>query len=305
MPDVLVLGSQGEEVRRLQRNLNAALAKTTVIVDGKNVLPLETKTGIFGAKTKAAVEKFQTDYKLKLVDGKVGDETRRALAMRVLIIRGTVTRDPSPTLTLRQTPPPNLFPKLTLPQLKPPVPTPPVSEPKPNRPGWLFQLQPATGITPAPFFSTNGGGGGSITTGQLAMGIVYRTKSEGPHWEYGGVFQPSVNSQNSPTDPRYTLQLQGNVAYADPYSVGRFHTALFGQVALLGNLAPTGLAVAGQLGGQISIDIIEDKWNLFSQAGVQLSGQWTLFDHKGLGAGQLNFGPVFTILGTTIQWDIK
>jgi len=305
MAEVLVQGSHGEEVRRLQRNLNAALAKTAVIVDGRNVLPLETKTGIFGSKTKAAVEKFQTDYKLKKVDGKVGDETRRALATRVLIIKGIVTRDASPTLTLRPTPPPNLFPKLILPQVPPLQLTPPSLGSKPNRPGWLFQLQPATGITPAPFVSSSNGGGGSITTGQVAMGLVYRTKSEGPHWEFGGVFQPSVSTQNSPTDPRYTLQLQGNVAYADPYSKGRFHTALFGQVSLLGNFAPTGLGLAAQLGGQISVDIIEDKWNLFSQAGVQLSGQWTLFDHKGLGAGQLNFGPVFTILGTTIQWDIK
>ena len=42
-----------------------------------------------------------------------------------------------------------------------------------------------------------------------------------------GAFQPSFNSRNQTTDPRYTLQLQGSVAYAAPWSAGRFHTSLF------------------------------------------------------------------------------
>ena len=56
---------------------------------------------------------------------------------------------------------------------------------------------------------------------------------------------------------------------------------------------------------EVSLDIIEDKWNIFSQAGVQLAGQWTLCGQAGGCAGQLTFGPVFTVLGTTIQWDLQ
>ena len=74
MAELLLEGSRGEEVRRLQRNLNAALANQVIILDGKNILPLETRTGIFGKRTKAAVIQFQRDFKLKLKDGKVGDE---------------------------------------------------------------------------------------------------------------------------------------------------------------------------------------------------------------------------------------
>jgi hypothetical protein len=133
------------------------------------------------------------------------------------------------------------------------------------------------------------------------MGIVYRTASEGPHWEFGAAFQPSFNSRNAATDPRYTLQLQGNVAYADPWSKNRFHTQLFGQVVLLQNVTPSSQIVGLQLGGQISVDIIEDRWSLFAQGSV--AGTWTLHDDSGGQAGQVQFGPQVT-LGTTIQWGL-
>jgi len=291
MAQLLIEGSRGEEVRRLQTNLNAALAETRILLDGRNILPLNTD-GVFGRRTKAAVERFQRDYKLKKIDGKVGDETRKALAMRVLIIKGTVSRKANPVPPSPPLPP------------SPPVPPPPRPAPTPVvQKNWLFQAQPAFGLTPPPFLTT-GGSGGSILTGQVALGLVYRTASEGPHWEFGGAFQPSVNTQNNPTDPRYTLQLQGSVTFADPYRKGRFHTALFGQVVLISNFGPASLAGGIQVGGQISLDIIDDKWNLFSQAGLQLSGQWTLSGDSGGNPGQLNFGPVFTVLGTTIQWDL-
>jgi hypothetical protein len=74
---------------------------------------------------------------------------------------------------------------------------------------------------------------------------------------------------------------------------------------LLTNLAPTSFAGGVQVEGQISLDIIEDKWNIFSQAGVQLAGPRTLCGQPGGCAGQLTFGPVFTVLGTTIQWDLQ
>jgi peptidoglycan hydrolase-like protein with peptidoglycan-binding domain len=295
MAQILIEGSRGEEVRRLQGNLNVALAKQKIILDGQNILPLEPD-GKFGRRTKAAVEAFQRDYKLKKVDGKVGNETRNALAMRVLIISGTVSRNDNPS--------PGPSPGPSPPSPRPVVPPPVVPTPVPLSKNWLFQAQPAFGLTPPPFFPTSSPGS-SVLTGQITFGLVYRIASEGPHWEFGGGLQPSFNSRNAPTDPRYTLQLQGSVTFADPYSHGRFHTALFGQVLLLMNLAPTSLGGGVQVGGQISLDIIEDRWNIFSQAGAQLAGQWTLCDQSGGCAGQLQFGPVFTVLGTTIQWDAK
>jgi len=296
MAQLLIEGSRGEEVRRLQRNLNAALAGTQIILDGKNILPLDPD-GKFGRLTKAAVYRFQKDYKLRKVDGKVGDETRQALATRVLEISGTVSRNTNPSPVPPQPPNPPT----------PPTPPQPPGPPKPSpvvQKNWLVQLQPAFGLTPPPF-STTGNSGSSIVTGQVSLGLIYRTASEGPHWEFGGVLQPGFNSQNTPTDPRYTLQLQGSVTFVDPYRKGRFHTALFSQALLLMNLAPASLAGGLQVGGQVSVDIIDDRWNLFSQAGVQLLGQWTLCGASGGCAGQLNFGPVFTILGTTVQWDVK
>jgi hypothetical protein len=163
-----------------------------------------------------------------------------------LVIEATISRNPNPSPVTPKPSPPR-------PSVTPVVPTPP-----PANKHWLFQAQPATGLTPPPFFST-ASPSASVVTGQVSFGIVYRTASEGPHWEIGGAFQPSFNSQNSPTDARYTLQLHGSVTYADPYSRGRFHTALFGQVMLLTNLAPTSFAGGVQVGGQISLDIIEDK----------------------------------------------
>ncbi len=54
---LLIRGSSGEGVRRLQKNLNAALANRQLIVDGKNILPLATD-GKFGRLTEAAVRQL-------------------------------------------------------------------------------------------------------------------------------------------------------------------------------------------------------------------------------------------------------
>jgi hypothetical protein len=268
----------------LQVNLNAAI--------GKRYGPLKPD-GDFGRLTKAAVERFQTDFRLKQVDGKVGPETRAALATRVLIIEGGMTR----TLT------PPAAPKVpsvpSVPSKPPALPAPAAAAP-PDRP-FLLQLQPAFGTTPPPFIASKSAPGSTVIAGQLALGLIYRTASQGPHWEFGGALQPSFNSRNSSTDPRYTLQIQGSVAYADPFSSGRFHTQLFSQVVLMQNLAPSSTAVGLQLGGQLSVDIINDRWSLFAQ-GV-LAGQWTLHSDSGGQAGQVQFGPQFT-LGTTIQWGL-
>jgi hypothetical protein len=49
MAQILIEGSRGEEVRRLQGNLNVALAKQKIILDGQNILPLEPD-GKFGRR---------------------------------------------------------------------------------------------------------------------------------------------------------------------------------------------------------------------------------------------------------------
>ena len=91
MPEVLRQGSRGEEVRRLQKNLNAAIGRRygTIAADG-----------VFGPNTKQAVERYQKDFQLKSVDGIVGPETRNALATRVLIIEGMMSRSNSSPLPL-------------------------------------------------------------------------------------------------------------------------------------------------------------------------------------------------------------
>ena len=65
-------------------------------------------------------------------------------------------------------------------------------------------------------------------------------------------------------DPaRYTLQAQGRVTFADPFSHKRFHTQLFGQVVAIQNFALQSKVAGLQLGGQLSVDIVSDRWNLF------------------------------------------
>lgn len=298
MAEILRLGSRGEEVRRLQRNLNAAIGRR-----GGSLV----RDGVFGPLTKQAVERYQRDFRLRSVDGIVGPETRNALATRVLIFEGTMSRNDA----VPASNPPTVNQPGPAPTPPPPNTTPaPGSTPAAPASPFLIQLQPAFGLTPPPFASRSPAPPppppgsptpGTVVAGQVAIGIVYRTASEGPHWEFGGALQPSFNSRSQPTDPRYTLQLQGSVAYADPVSVGRFHTALFGQVVGVQNFAPASTILGVQFGIQVSVDIIADRWSLFSQ-GV-LAGQWMLHDSGGP-AGQLQFGPQFTVLGTTIQWGL-
>ena len=277
MAELLKEGSRGQEVVRLQRNLNAAV--------GGRYGQLVTD-GIFGPKTKKTTQLYQQDFKLQ-PDGTVGEQTRKALATRVFVLQGSMSRSDTPRQTGEAY-------KVIQP-MRAPTPTGPAT---PSR--FLVQLQPAIGITPQPFFAPSPLHKPTLFAGQLALGLVYRTASEGPHWEFGLAGQPSYNSRTTVTDPRYTLQLQGSASYADPWSGGRFHSALFGQVILLQNLVPASTVTAAQVGAQVSVDIIEDRWNIYAQGA--LVGQWTLHDSGGP-AGALSFGSTFT-LGTTIQWGL-
>jgi hypothetical protein len=286
MSELLLLGSRGEEVRRLQVNLNAAIGKKhgRIAEDGK-----------FGQHTREAVIFFQQSFRLKKIDGKVGPETRAALAMRVLLIEGEMSRKMS-----APTPPPRPSPSPAPNPPKPPSPPAP-TPPTPTASKWLLQLQPAIGLTPPVFVASPSTPTSSVVSGQLLLGLVYRTATDGPHWEFGFGAQPSFNSTNSVTDPRYTLQAQGSVAFADPFSHGRFHTQVFGQVVAIQNFAPQSNVAGLQLGGQLSVDIVSDRWNLFLQGA--LAGSWVLHDPSGGQTGLFSLGPVLG-LGTTIQWGL-
>jgi hypothetical protein len=180
--------------------------------------------------------------------------------MRVLIIQGEMTRNMS-----APTPPPQPSPS---PAPNPPQPpSPPV--PTPSRPTdsrWLVQFQPAFGLTPPVFVTTappSPVAPTTIVSAQVLMGLVFRTATHGPHWEFGIGGQPQVNSVGSLTDPRYTLAAQGSVAFADPFSAGAFHTQIFDQTLLIRNFVPGSSFLGNQFGIQLSVDIIEDKWNFF------------------------------------------
>jgi len=287
-------GDRGEEVRRLQHNLNEAL---------QHRFGLLSEDGIFGGDTEQAVRIFQQLFRLHSVDGIVGPETRTALATRVLCITGQITRTPDAPKTPGNPVQPPSPPK-------PPAPPPadvqsqdsssPSSDD--NKSAWLVQGQPGFIWTPPPwaFYDPKNGPKPdySVYSGALALGIVYQTSKEGPNWQFGGAGQFQFNSRKQPSDPRYTLQLQGQVTYADPFSVGRFHTAILGQVAGSYNMKPNFWTLGVGLGGQVSVDIIKDRWNLFAQGVV--TGQWTL---NGPDRGQFLLFPQVTI-GSTIQWEI-
>src|SRR5690606_38805721 len=70
---VLKQGERGPEVVATQEALNR------LGYVGRNGQPLETRSGIYGAETRHAVEDFQRGHGLK-VDGVIGDDTRTALA---------------------------------------------------------------------------------------------------------------------------------------------------------------------------------------------------------------------------------
>ncbi len=272
-PETLRLGSQGVEVRRLQVNLNAAIGKQygMIIVDG-----------YFGPQTKQAVERYQRDFRLNRVDGVVDLATRFALATRVLVIEGEITRAPTPR------------PK--------PDPDPP-ERPVP----FLVQFAGGAGHTPPPFAVSSPGpkpGPNNVESGQASIGVLFCTDCTGPGWQFGGGTQFNVNSHNTSTDPRYTLTLTPiSIAYADPYrkkdSKSPFHDAIIAQLNLIHNSFPATTASALALSGQGSVDIIKDKLSLFINGG--LVGTWILHDDGGGTAGELQLGWAGAV-GVTLNW---
>jgi peptidoglycan hydrolase-like protein with peptidoglycan-binding domain len=98
---ILRQGSQGPEVQQLQTTLNALGYR------GANDQPLETRSGMFGRETDHALRDFQRAHGLE-VDGKIGPDTRAALARTVqqpLVSEATHPNHPLYTAIGRQLPP--------------------------------------------------------------------------------------------------------------------------------------------------------------------------------------------------------
>jgi putative chitinase len=98
---VLRQGERGAEVVAAQQALNQ-LGYT-----GRNGQPLETRSGIYGAETRHAVEDFQRRHGLK-PDGLIGDDTRAAMAtaaQRPLLSEATHPNHRLYTEIARQLPP--------------------------------------------------------------------------------------------------------------------------------------------------------------------------------------------------------
>lgn len=98
---LLKQGVQGPEVRELQAALNALGYRSA------NGQPLETQSGVFGQQTDHAVREFQRAHGLEPVDGKVGSDSRAALAQaaqRPLVSEATHPNHAQYTAIARQLP---------------------------------------------------------------------------------------------------------------------------------------------------------------------------------------------------------
>lgn len=311
---ILKLGSQGDDVRRVQVNLNAALAKHYHHIK---------ESGVFDQSTKDAVIFFQRHFRLTMIDGEVGDETRTALATRVVVISGTISRNflyrpHQPRAASFGVGKLHLDPDLFITDGDRVIPRPLVlgsgsgsgsssgtgtgtgtgTASAPAKSHWLIQAQPQQQVTLPPIvFSdpAHGPAPGSVSSGAISLGFVYRTKADGPHGEFGLAPQVLLNSRNTAMDPRYSVQLQASATFADPWAKGRFHSALFLQAVGLVNIAPYSAGFQLAPGAQLSVDIIEDRWNVYVQG--TLANQWNFT------TGQYSLLPGF-VLGSTIQWEL-
>lgn len=304
---ILKVGSHGDDVLWVQKSLNEALKKQYHHIN---------ESGVYDQATKDAVIFFQRHFRLKGIDGEVGDETRAALATRVVVITGTIGRN---YLFQHQPRAPHfgvgklqLDPNLFITNGDTVIPRPLVfgsgagagsstgtgSAPAPAKSHWLFQAQPQQQVTLPPIVFTDPAHGpapGSISSGVISAGFVYRTAADGPHGEFGVTPQFLFNSTNTPSDPKYTLQLQASATFADPWAKGRFHSALFLQAVGLVNFAPYSAGLQIAPGAQLSVDIIDDRWNVFVQG--TLANQWNFTN------GQYALLPGF-VIGSTIQWEL-
>jgi hypothetical protein len=269
---LLLKGMEGEDVRDVQRKLNARYTN----------FPKLDENGKFGKETEKAVRLFQT-WNLLAVDGKVGDCTWAALDTILMV--ASVTAEPGPQFspllnrmmemavvnaehasnrkqgptTLRMRPPPDvgqspplldrMFDKAAKELWKRRV----FDTMKPPSPGdRIYQFQGQTGGTA----QLGGPSSGSLA---LVIAAISRTSQLDRHWEYGPFLQPQINS----TDPRWQILTGFSVQYTDLWHVHRWHLASFYAQPSWAIPHPT---LSLPIGHQLSFDLTKDgNLSLFVQ----------------------------------------
>jgi hypothetical protein len=250
-----------------------------------------TEDGVFGPLTEMAVRNFQRRVHL-IEDGIVGPRTDALLWTRA-VFADAILRVPVGNT------PPGTF-------VRPTVSTGPIMQGVPAAPStgagivqqvgvggqvalapWLLRPMPAPG-TPS----------GAIWSGLISYALVYRTASQGPHVEFALNPQFLVNSRVQSTDPRWGLQLNGQVMFADLVAPGRWHLIspfLQGSGALSFGPGPSfggGFAI----GNQVAFDLVPDRLQINLQTGV--AAQWANIGTPNASFSVLGQGA----LGATVQF---
>jgi hypothetical protein len=284
MPKLLTQGSAGPDVRKLQHALNA-----------RPYLHL-VEDGIFGPRTESAVIQFQRRVHL-VPDGIVGPKTEALLWARVVTANANVGVPLSGSLS----PPQQVGPgKTPSPPLKLPLP-PPAGVRPPGGAGVVQQVSVGGQVLLAPWLvvpSSGGGAPGPIWSGTVSYTLVYRTASEGAHVEFALNPQFAVNSRVQATDPRFGLQVNGQVTFADLLARDRFHL-ISPFLQLTASLAATpGISFGSgfAIGNQVSFDLISDRLQITLQGSV--AAQWS-----NMGRPDANFSVGGQgAVGTTVQF---
>jgi peptidoglycan hydrolase-like protein with peptidoglycan-binding domain len=225
--------------------------------------------GDFGKDTETAVREFQRRVGLK-VDGIYGPKTEAVLWTRIA--------EASVTLKVPVTPvnPPSVTPNPKV--IQPPGKISNVAPAKPdqpsNGPGLVRQLSVGSQVTFAPWLlrplPPPGTPTGNIWSGVVSFALVYRTAKDGPHVELALNPQLLVNSRVLNTDPRWGLQVNGQVTFADLIAPGRFHLLSPFIQATAAISADPGIGFGGgfSAGNQVSFDLIEDRLQINLNGGV-------------------------------------
>jgi Putative peptidoglycan binding domain len=268
MNKLLRRGCQGADVRLLQQALNARPYIRHIDEDG-----------VFGPKTEEAVRAFQHKVHIS-EDGIVGPVTYALLWTRVAAAQGNVTlptpqNNPVVPAGQKPVPPvqktPDVIParsNTTTPESEKHVVYQVQAGAQANFAPWYMRPKPLPGDTASTIYS-----------GFVGFAIVYRTASDGPHIEASLNPQILLNSKSQASDPRYSLQLNGQIMFADLYAPGRWHLiSPYLQGSLTNNRDPGSSGSAGvSAGNQVSFDIVPDKLQVNVQGAV--GGVWDLSKH--------------------------
>jgi peptidoglycan hydrolase-like protein with peptidoglycan-binding domain len=276
-------GSCGAEVRALQHALNA-----------RPYLHLK-EDGIYGTQTENAVREFQRRVRLS-TDGIYGPKTDALLWARVIQadvvhtvpLAGPANSAATPNNPVRQ----NIAPAIAA------GPTPPPS----SGAGVVHQVSVGGQVALTPWLVRPvvppGTPTGPIWSGLVSYALVYRTASQGPHVELALNPQILVNSRVQSSDPRWGMQLNGQVTFADLVAPGRFHLiSPYLQATAAGAFGPGSSFGGGfAIGNQISFDLIPDRLQINLQGNV--GAQWSR-----IGTPDASFSVVGQgAIGTTVQF---